>query len=451
MRFFAFLLLFIGNYIYGQSTYDARVSNPITFFNHQTGKFTVIDDSLGCHEYNEKKNKWEFKKLTFLLEESFSDFLKDYCVLHEIGSSIFFVERGCGYVYILENDTLKRHDRTFHHKNQYFGTVFLYKGIPHIFGGYGLFTFKNIITYYSPKDREWFHYSIKGDAPSPRFLSHGKLVDNKFYISSGSFEKGVYLTDCWSFDLVKLKWDYIGEISNKEIIKSYFDYFLDEIRVLQEMMNQEYLTFGNNIFKIDYENNALTKYIVPSDEKLKRLIAIGNKILYLKSNHNKSSFQVIVENASDFFPVSKTTSLMFEKKKFEKDSPSYFLIVFGIISLLIFFWILIRFIKSKRKSRVGFDMDFNRTEKDLIQCFCDNAENGIEISHVSDFVNSDNPSADTLKKRREGLIKSLRLKISSDCQISFDDVFIETKHPQDKRIKILVLHPKAINRYQNKF
>jgi hypothetical protein len=448
MHLFALLVFFLGNYAYGQSTYDARVPNPFTFFNHQTGKFTVIDDSLGCHEFNTKKNKWEYRKITFLIEESFSDFLKDYSLLHEKGSSIFFVESGCGYVYLMENDTVKRHDRSFHHKNQYFGTIFLNNGVPHIFGGYGLFTFKNIITYYSLKDREWFHYSIKGDAPSPRFLSHGKVYGNKFHISSGSNKKGVYLTDCWSFDFNKLKWDYSGEISNKEIINSSFDYFLNENRILQEMLNQEYLTYGNNIFKIDYHKNTLIKYNIHSNEKIKWLIAYGNKVLYLKLNHNKSSIQVIVEGASEFFPVHKTTSSIFQKEKIEKERSSYFYEAFYIILFLMFLWFLIKYTRAKRKSHVGFEVDFNRTEKDLITCFCENAENGIEISHVSDFVNSDNPSADTLKKRREGLIKSLRQKISIDCKISIDDVFIETKHPQDKRIKILILHPKAISRYQ---
>ena len=79
---------------------------------------------------------------------------------------------------------------------------------------------------------------------------------------------------------------------------------------------------------------------------------------------------------------------------------------------------------------------------------CLKGEEGIEISEVSDFVNYDNPSIDTLKKRREGLIKSLKLKISNDAKIPIHEVIMESKSAQDKRIKILVLNSKAIEKYR---
>jgi len=79
---------------------------------------------------------------------------------------------------------------------------------------------------------------------------------------------------------------------------------------------------------------------------------------------------------------------------------------------------------------------------------CLKGEEGIEISEVSDFVNTDNPSIDTLKKRREGLIKSLKSKISQDAKIPIHEVIMESKSAQDKRIKILVLNSKAIEKYR---
>jgi hypothetical protein len=81
---------------------------------------------------------------------------------------------------------------------------------------------------------------------------------------------------------------------------------------------------------------------------------------------------------------------------------------------------------------------------------CEKGEEGIEISEVSDFVNADNPSIDTLKKRREGLIKSLKFKLAQDTKISIHEVIIESKHAKDKRVKVLILNSKIISHYRKK-
>ena len=192
MRFIVLVLLSVCFSSWGQTIYDTKNVIPFTFYNHERQKFTLITDSTGCQEYNELTKKWEFRKIVYQLEEPFSKFLEDYVFLHEKGSKVFFIDRGCGHVYVLENDTLKRHDRSFHHKNQYGGTFFLYKGQPHIFGGYGLFTMKNIITYYNVKEREWFVHQVTGDLPKPRYQAHGMPVGDVFFAAAGCYDSGKY-------------------------------------------------------------------------------------------------------------------------------------------------------------------------------------------------------------------------------------------------------------------
>ena len=81
--------------------------------------------------------------------------------------------------------------------------------------------------------------------------------------------------------------------------------------------------------------------------------------------------------------------------------------------------------------------------------FITNKDTGIEISEINDFVNWDNPSIDTVKKRRENLLKDFKTKISTETLIPFEEIFQEHKHSEDKRIKLLILNPKVIIFYEN--
>ena len=210
-----FVLLFLVDvfFCFGQTEYTSKKDIPYIFYNYHREKFTVIDDSTGCHEYNEKTKTWDFRPLTFELEVPFARFLTIYNLLHEKGSEIFFVDKGCGMVYVLKNDTVKRHDRSFHHANQFDGTFFLYKGHPHIFGGYGLFQYKNIITRYDINDKEWYTYDFSGSAPEPRTHAPGWVENNKFYIVGGfggDTKLRKSLNDVWMFDFKLLKWTRLG-------------------------------------------------------------------------------------------------------------------------------------------------------------------------------------------------------------------------------------------------
>ena len=88
-------------------------------------------------------------------------------------------------------------------------------------------------------------------------------------------------------------------------------------------------------------------------------------------------------------------------------------------------------------------------EKELLAFFIKNINQGIEISQLNDFVNGDQPSIDTLKKRREILLKDFKTKISNETNIDFNEIFKELKHPEDRRIKLLIINPKVHLFYKN--
>jgi len=56
------------------------------------------------------------------------------------------------------------------------------------------------------------------------------------------------------------------------------------------------------------------------------------------------------------------------------------------------------------------------------------------------LVNYDDPSIDTIKKRRELLLKDLRYKLSSKFNIPQEEVFLERRMETDRRMKLLFLN-----------
>ena len=84
--------------------------------------------------------------------------------------------------------------------------------------------------------------------------------------------------------------------------------------------------------------------------------------------------------------------------------------------------------------------EFNQTEVEFLKLLIFHQENGLEISYINDLVNHDQPSIDTLKKRREILLKELRYKLAAKFNIQQEDVFIERRMENDKRMKLLFLN-----------
>jgi hypothetical protein len=68
MRFIFFLYLLVCFSSWGQTLYGTKNIIPFTFYNHERQKFTIIEDSTGCQEYNEQTKKWEFRKLEYQIE-----------------------------------------------------------------------------------------------------------------------------------------------------------------------------------------------------------------------------------------------------------------------------------------------------------------------------------------------------------------------------------------------
>ena len=97
----------------------------------------IIEDSILLNVKSQKKTKL---KHTF-----YPDKLIHYKNFN-IKDKTYLVHDGCGPVLEYRNDSIVRIDHSFLHQNQCAAVSFVYNNEIYFFGGYGLFTYKNILT-----------------------------------------------------------------------------------------------------------------------------------------------------------------------------------------------------------------------------------------------------------------------------------------------------------------
>jgi len=68
----------------------------------------------------------------------------------------------------------------------------------------------------------------------------------------------------------------------------------------------------------------------------------------------------------------------------------------------------------------------------------------LELSDLNDLVNPEHLSIETMKKRREALLKTFVFDMVNMFGLAPNHIYTETLNPMDKRMKILTLHPKII-------
>jgi hypothetical protein len=447
-RLVIFLLIVSPIFSHAQKRLDLIHDNAFAFYDYNEKAFCVLDDSTFIWKYDATKIKWQKVPLELSIDMPFAKFLSDFIPMSEKETPVYFVHAGCGVVFILNNNKISRHDHSFYHMNQFGGSFFMDEGEPRIYGGYGLFTSKNITTRYDTIEREWFAIYSNNIPPPAGLKNIIQKYKNSYYILDGFSGLASHykaFTDLWRFDIATKKWENLGRV-NPTIIGKKIELNYERFQI----QNNLFSCFPNMIVVYDFDNLRFKKYKINSFGLFRKIINVGELFLIFKTT-SKPSRYVEISN-SDFL------------KQFEMEEgalilkqPSFivqykWLIVFFLITFsLLFIWIIKKKTNRKKKlnsnnklSRKSFIDEFNPTEVQLIQLLLDHQETGLEISFINDLVNQDQPSVDTLKKRRESLLKELRYKLAAKFNIPQKEVFIEQRMISDKRMKLLFLNKLVI-------
>jgi hypothetical protein len=202
----------------------------------------------------------------------------------------------------------------------------------------------------------------------------------------------------------------------------------------------------NEIFSYDFEKMGYKKYKVNATNFFKKILKIDSLFLIIKTTSVPSRFVVISDSSFLKQFRYEEGQIIWTKSKFSIFTP---LIIFSFVIILVLFFVWMpikrKTLTSKRKNNTDFGLvietnEFNQTELDLLQLLLTHQKTGLEISYITDLVNHDQPSIDTLKKRREILLKELRYKLATKFNLPFEDVLFEKRMETDKRMKLLFLN-----------
>lgn len=443
-RFTILFLLLSPLFVFSQKRLDLVHEKAYTFYDYQEKVFCALDDSTFIWKYNAKKEKWEKSPIQLMIDLPFVKFLNDFVPMFDKGTPVYFVSAGCGVVYVKNGNTIKRHDHSFYHMNQYAGAYFMDEGEPRIYGGYGLFTNKNIITRYDTTEREWYVINTGINTPPAGIRGLIKKNNNHYYVFDGFRGIGsnyFYQDRVWSLDLKTLKWKNIGRL-NPKIQEKRREGFYESFQTI----GNGYSCFENDIVSYDFESMRFKKYKFNAPKLYKKIIQVDS--LFLLCKMTSQYLRYIVISDSTFlrkFDFEEGDIIL----KKTNTSMSTLVIIFSFLSILVLLiiWLLQKRKKQlfNRKNKSDNSLlieaeEFNQTELDFLKLLIFHQENGLEISYINDLVNHDQPSIDTLKKRREILLKELRYKLAAKFNIQQEEVFIERRMENDKRMKLLFLN-----------
>lgn len=420
------------------------------FFDVPTGEpVIIVNDSLLYRGY-------DFKEMHYSINNPIPLSISMFSYAYSNLDRTLFVGSSCGPVYQFEDNNFKRLDNSFPHRNQYGAGHFFYDNTPHLFGGYGLFTFKNLITKFNFNTGEWEEVKVNSKIkPEPRreFLNY--QIDSLFYVINGlkkdtdNPSKNIKITDnsLWKLDLNTMMWMKAGTV--KQSLDGYFSY-------LSFTSNGKWYLVGSEILELDIENNTFRKYKMREWKRIHQLAFDegSNVLTYIYKASSSNNFYVQSQQLDNFIG-----ELIIEEKLFKSNLMWYIFAGTFLILLLI----LLYFNKTKKQLIQPFKgvvyhpeedrfyykkqpiVNLEENEHKLFKFLSLNKESFVQLNDINHLFNGD--VADNyvaISKRRELAQAELLLKLSILLNMPKEKILQERKSPKDKRIKEIKLAPGVV-------
>lgn len=457
-----FKILYIVVFLFGinlqaqKNTLQLKNTEIHIGIDYKSKNYLVFDGFDTFHKKPFQSNEWQTITYKFNQLPITKDFPYNF---FNIKGKNYLVSKGCGEVYEFRNDSIVRIDNSFQHKNQFNSCPFVYKDEIYYFGGYGLFTFKNILTKFDFKTKEWelIKYNDYKNIPQPRDKAISFAKGDNFYLMSGYAENyetdqvtgaGKQLFDIWKLNLKTKVWEYLGDIKDKSILYA----MSDNTNSYQNQNNFYY--DSNYIFKLDFDNNAVNYYKQENKfflSRFKKYNTEKKEIIYALKSTDESvrDTQIIIEPFKNYIgSIDKTDTLFSNNNAFYISSAMVILLF-----IICFFYFKKRNKTIDTKNCIIFkDNIFSHKNKplnnlsldetELLTFFFKNFNNSLQMNEVVDFFSKNNTTNyNTLTKKKDTILNSLKQKLAFVLDINEDDLFIYQKNNGDKRIKEIQLNP----------
>jgi hypothetical protein len=381
--------------------------------------------------------------------------LQDYKFFN-IGSKTYLVHDGCGPVLEFRNDSIVRIDNSFLQQNQYKAAHFIYNKEIYFFGGYGLFTTKNILTKFDFTSGEWIEVQTIGNEKiESRDSAFSFIKGNDFYVYGGTTKDlknipGVVHTQnlIWCLNLTKMQWTCLGA----------FNSILQNLKHESNATQNEISYFISKSFhEINIKNNKIYIFETKFFPNIQYFYLEGNKVVGVFQNNYEKYFDIV--NITDIRGKMKSISffiLPIKQNDFIQNSLFYFILTL-ILALILLFRKKIQnifkpfngvfYIEKKQrfvhKRKVIF---FEEHEKIILFYLLDHLNEFVSLNELNQLFERNNQfeTISATVKRREQAVSSLLTKISKITGIEENKLLLERKNSEDKRIKDVLLLPNLL-------
>lgn len=443
-----FLFLLISLYSFAQIDLEFD-KNHLLFYDGKAKELVLlVNDSILYHGK-------DFKVKTStngLGSEGFTTG-KPYTFIKE--DKTYFVANGAGPVKVFEDGVFTRVDNSFQHRNQHHGCSFMFEDEFHLFGGFGLFTHKNIITKYNSNTGNWTQVQTFGEeVPSPRFFAGNIKCDKKLYVFAGleqnpnKFRKHKLVDDevVWQLDMEEMRWSKAGTYN--------FNLIGEKSYIAFQTTNKLYL-LDDYIYEVDIINNTFTTFAFSEWKDVRRIIydRIEDKVTYTyRDDKTSETYSIKSEPLASF--IGKEMS----KEIFMKKSSNSLFIGFGVFALVSGLGFGTFVYKRHKSNTKTAKIIYNSNQKSfyykrnkisnldesefcLLEYLVQHKDSFVSLNQLNElFQIEDTESFSAISKRRETTMASLVFKLSTMLQVPKENIIIEQRNPTDRRLKEVSLN-----------
>lgn len=284
-----------------------------------------------------------FKENTIDTLEVFYGFESESIRLVTSFNKPYVVSKSGGRIWSVDKSGLKRIDNSFDHKMTFGSNVFVHRDTIFKFGGYGYWSNRNFLTFFSTTTKEWEYYKVNPNTYLPPEVNNaiGIYHNGQFYFDGGStidpYNGTTYIPSksVWCFDFSNKTWKRLG-VANFEISK-YSEYL--DIGNGQVLVRNKKESSLDKSYLLDYVRNTISEI-----DPIPLYIRINNQLVANDSIYNLED--------NKYFGVSldDITSNKISTKNLYLDSNSLFnnltrMVGFTLITLII---ILVYFYRKNR-------------------------------------------------------------------------------------------------------
>lgn len=459
LKIYCTILLFLSISLFNAQNYP-DLNQYFIFLDAKTQDIKIIESDSIVYTNG-------FQNPTKLIKSDYPETLYSYQYNYNIHQKNYFVNNGGGVVLEYENNHIKRIDQSFLHKNQYSASYFAYKNEMYLFGGYGLFIDKNILTKYDFKSKEWFlvpYNSIERPIQGSKY--ENIVIGNDLYLFGGGHQSEIGIGASynnpnllWKFNFKDRIWKNLGTIHLKHIPSAH-EYGINNF-ILGDKM---YILAAEYSAIIDIKNNKITYYKSP-------LTITDQKVIYNPKNNTFNYLVNLSSNRKTIFISTKVEDFFKEPIETETFYEEPFSITKGITYSSFALLLLLPFgVWYYRKKGKTAPLQLNEKETVLVYSALENifTQNdylvhdltSLEHSVLSFLIQNNGEykpihdinfiieneiktsSINTVLRKRESLLHLLKSKLSILLNIPYEEVILEQKSKQDRRIKEIKLNCK---------